>query len=541
MARKAMLGRQVRRLRRERGLSQVALAKQLGISASYLNLIEHNQRPLTLVLQSSLAEAFGIDLQAFSQDEEAKLLAGLRELFADPLFATLDLADAELRELAESAPAVGRAALELYRAYRGARDDVVALGGRLSADSFLSTSPHELRTLLTSIRSFSEILMDYDDLEPDKRQQFIHILVDESQRLSLIINQMLDHAIAAEDSLPARPSLPAEAVGDLLQERDNHFEALEAAAEAFRAEAGLGLPVEPAELARVLETRLLIAVRLVEGPADTAGPWRFEAAGQELVLSSALTASGRSFELARCVALARHGALLDSQLEDAKLGSEAARTLAREVLAGAFAAALLMPYDAFAEAARESRHDVEALQARFGVSFEQCCQRLSSLNRPGARGLPFHFLRVDLAGNLSKRFTASGLQVARFGGLCPRMAVHQAFLTPGRIVTQVAEMPNGSRYFDIACALAKPETGFRAPRRYYAVSLGCESSFASDLVYADGLDPESPAASVPVGITCSLCERADCQQRAAPLILPRGPLSLPESPPDQPAGDRDLD
>ena len=520
MARKAMLGRKVRRLRLERKLSQVALAQRLGISASYLNLIEHDRRPLTLTLQMALADSLGIDVQSLSQDQDARLLAALRELFGDPLFGEAETGEEALRALVEQAPELGRAIVALYRGYRAARDDVVALGERLSADSFLSTSPHELRTLMTSVRSFSEILMDYDDLEQDKRRQFIGILVNETQRLSLIINQMLDYATGPDRAWQEGAARPADEVSDLVQERGNHFAELEEAAEAFRAEAGLGLPVEAGALLAALERGAGLSVRLLRGPVGPGALRRLDAEAGVLLMSDLLAPASRCFEMARGLALARTAPLLDELLDGARVAGKEARSLGREVMAGAFAAAVVMPYEAFAEAAAESRHDIEVLQGRFGVSFEQCCQRLASLNRPGARGLPFHFLRVDLAGNLSKRFTASGMPIARFGGLCPRMAVHQAFLTPGRIVTQLESMPDGSHYFDVARSVTKAAAGYREPHSHYAVTLGCESSFARDLVYADGLDLESAEAGMPVGLTCGLCERRDCGQRAGPLILP---------------------
>ena len=520
MAQRAMLGRQVRRLRRERALSQVALARQLGISASYLNLIEHNQRPLTLALMLKLAETFDIDLQSFAQDADARLLADLREMFGDPLFAGTGPDESELRELVDAAPAAGRGALSLYRGYRSARDDVQALSERLTSESFLSTSPHELRTLMTSIRSFSEILMDYDDLEPDKRQQFIGILVNETQRLSLIITQMLTYASDPQARSPEEAASAAEEVSDFLQDRGNHFEEIEAAAAALRTAVGLGPGASPGDLAEVLRREGKVALELVEGPLPGAVLEHYDAARGLLQLCEALPPASRAFGIAKTLGLSRHRALFESLVEPAGLSSPEARDLACQVLASGFAAALLMPYEAVLEAAVACRYDIERLQARFNASFEQVCRRLATLNRPGARGLPFHFLRVDIAGNLSKRFTASGLQIARFGGVCPRMAVHRAFLSPDRLITQVNEMPGGARYFEIAKVVTKPGASHHEPRSCYAVSLGCELSFARDLIYADDLDLEAPQSAVPVGVTCRLCERLDCRQRAAPPMLP---------------------
>ena len=187
--------------------------------------------------------------------------------------------------------------------------------------------------------------------------------------------------------------------------------------------------------------------------------------------------------------------------------------------AGCAAHALWRPADG---GARQLRYDHRRCcqQQLPGASFEQVCHRLTTLRRLGARGVPFHFLRVDIAGNLSKRFSASGLPIARYGGICPRWNVHAAFLAPGQIRSQVSRLPDDSTYFDIACAVIKADQGYHAPKSYFAIDLGCEISHAPELVYSDGMDLDNPGAVVPVGVTCRLCARADCRQRAQAPILP---------------------
>ncbi|HET8613502.1 MAG TPA: short-chain fatty acyl-CoA regulator family protein, partial [Sphingomonas sp.] len=180
------------------------------------------------------------------------------------------------------------------------------------------------------------------------------------------------------------------------------------------------------------------------------------------------------------------------------------------------AGAILMPYAAFRAEARRVRHDIDRLRHRFGVSFEQACHRLSTLQRPGARGLPFFFCRVDMAGNITKRHSATRLQFARFGGACPLWIVHEAAAIPDRILVQLAEMPEGARYVSIAKGLVKESGSFaRSPRRY-AVALGCEVSEARDFIYADGFDLARPGAATPIGVSCRICPREDCDQRAFP-------------------------
>jgi XRE family transcriptional regulator, fatty acid utilization regulator len=176
------------------------------------------------------------------------------------------------------------------------------------------------------------------------------------------------------------------------------------------------------------------------------------------------------------------------------------------------------PYQAFLAAAKDLRHDLELLAARFGASVEQVAHRLSTLQRPGSKGVPVFFARIDRAGNITKRHSAAKLQFARYGAACPLWNVHQAFETPGRIIRQLAETPDGVRYLCVATELTKGGGGFGAPQRRYAIALGCEVSYAADFVYADGLDLANKAAFDPIGISCRICERAACAQRAVPPL-----------------------
>jgi predicted transcriptional regulator len=210
--------------------------------------------------------------------------------------------------------------------------------------------------------------------------------------------------------------------------------------------------------------------------------------------------------------------LLEATLDLARFQSDTARAIAKIGLANYFAGAALMPYRAFLEAAQETRHDLERLADRFGASIEQVAHRLSTLQRPGLKGIPFFFVRVDQAGTITKRHSATRLQFARFGGACPLWNVHQAFETPGRFLRQLAETPDGVRYLCLARDISKPGGSFNAPVRRYAIGLGCEISHASGLVYADDLDLGNARAYQPIGISCRICERRDCHQRSVPPL-----------------------
>jgi predicted transcriptional regulator/transcriptional regulator with XRE-family HTH domain len=514
-----MLGNRVRRLRHRQGLTQVAMASQLGISPSYLNLIEHNQRALNRPLLLKLSECFDIDLQAFSGNEEARLLADITEIFGDPLFRGLEVESAELNELVGSAPAACQAVLTLYQAYRNAREDLRGLSARLAEDPYLAASSHQLLTLLTSIRSFAEILHDNVDLAARKRQQFVAILVEESEKLTDLVNQLFEF-ITGEGFQDLRGAdSPVDEVTDALHARHNHFPDLEDAAQAVRREIGLSKIGALETLSAALAERHGIAVVL---GAKDAGPDPADGLNGEpasIAIPEALPPSSAVFRVARQLGLSTLDPLFETRLAEPQLSSQTARDMYRRALASYFAAALLMPYDEFLEAACALRYDIDLLARRFGVSFEQVCHRLTTLRRPGAEGVPFHFLRVDIAGNVSKRFSGSGLRIPRYGGTCPRWNVHGAFMRPGRIDRQLACLPDGATYFCVAKTETKPGGGYRAPSSHYSISIGCEVSFAPQLVYADGMDLGNPEVAVPVGVHCRLCERRDCRQRAYPSLV----------------------
>jgi predicted transcriptional regulator len=217
-------------------------------------------------------------------------------------------------------------------------------------------------------------------------------------------------------------------------------------------------------------------------------------------------------------ALIAQGRLLEATLDLARFQTDTARSIAKVGMANYFAGAVLMPYGRFMEAAGETRHDLEELAVRFGASIEQVAHRLSTMQRPGAKGIPFFFVRVDQAGTITKRHSATRLQFARFGGACPLWNVHQAFETPGRFLRQLAETPDGVRYLCLARDVSKSGGSFHAPTRRFAIGLGCEVQHASAVVYADGMDIGTASAYQPIGISCRICERTNCHQRSVPPL-----------------------
>jgi hypothetical protein len=464
MAQTARLGGKIRSLRRRDGLSQVQLAQRLGISPSYLNLIEHDHRQVSAALLIKLAQVLHLDLQALSGENEARLADDLLEVFGDAIFEGHRLSASEVQELVAHSPSVAQAVLALYQAYRGAREGASTLAARISEG---------------------------------------------------------DEAAGID-----RSRLPTEEVSDLVQRHQNYFPELEEGAEMLWRAGTLAGDLYEA-MVRYLDEHHGASVQVEKQAAMRGAVRRYDVEKRRLLLSEVLRRGSRNFQLAYQIGLLTQQPALDRLTRDPLLTTAESRALARVALANYFAGALLMPYERFLEAARAERYDIEVLGNRFRTSFEQVCHRLTTLRRPGAEGVPFHVVRVDVAGNISKRFSASGLRFARFSGACPRWVVFSAFLTPGMLRTQLSQMPDGSTYFWIARTLSRGNGGYHAPRTMLALGLGCEVAYAPELVYADGVDLGNREAIVPVGITCRLCERMDCEQRAFPAL--QHPLEVHEN------------
>ncbi len=453
MSTTARLGPKVRGLRRREGLTQTELAARLEISPSYLNLIEHNQRPLPAPLLVKLAQIFRVELNAFADDSTARLEGDLQEIFGDTLFEDHALTTTDLRELADN-PAAARAVIALYHAYRASAESTRALASTL-----------------------------YD----------------------------------GRDFLGLNPAhLPSEEVSDVIQANLNFFPELEAAAERVTA---LDRKDMYRSLIGYLRSEHGIEVELTPVGRDAGAIRRFDPERKILYLSEVLPPWSRNFQIAHQIGLVDAREVMKQILvrSEKNLTTQESVRLCRVALANYFAAALLMPYTEFLRMAEEVRYDIELLQHHYTASWEQVCHRLTTMRKPGVSGVPFHFVRVDIAGNISKRFSGTGIRFARFSGSCPRWDVHAAFLTPGRIRTQLSKMPDGTAYFCVARTIRK-SFGYASGDALMAVGIGCPVQDARKLVYADGYDLTNLDAAVPIGTTCRLCERLDCEQRAFPAL-----------------------
>ncbi len=450
----SLAGARLRHLREDRGLSQAELARRLQISPSYLNQLERNRRPLTVPVLLRLSEAFGVDAGFFSAQDSSRLIAELREALADEAIA-VRVSASEIAELAVNQPSVARALIALRRRYR---------------DTVAHTS-------------------------------------------ALVGGQGWP---AEEEALNA---MPHEQVRDFFYDRQNYIDGLDTAAEALAAE----LQLTPGEAHGALGERLRRAhgVRVVVEQGGESGGGelrRYDPEARLLRLSAQLRPGQQAFQLATQLALLEHDDLLEETVTTGSFSTGETRTLARIGLAHYYAGALLMPYGRFLGAAEQEQYDVERLADRFGVGFEATCHRLSTLQRPGLRGVPFSFVRVDRAGNISKRQSATGFHFSRGGGSCPLWNVYEAFTTPGRILTQVAQMPDGRSYFWVARTVARKRSGYGTPTKTFALGLGCELRHAHRLVYSRGLDLRDPALATPIGMGCKTCERTACPQRAFPAV-----------------------
>jgi predicted transcriptional regulator/transcriptional regulator with XRE-family HTH domain len=451
--RKLFIGPRFRRLRQQLGLTQTEIASELGVSPSYVNLIERNQRPVTAQVLLRLAEAFELDLKDLASGNEEQAFAELNEVFSDPLFRGIDLPKQEVQDLTHSSPGITHALQRLYGAYVEARRGETLVASRIA------------------------------EREGDGQYR----------------------------------ASPIDRVREIIEANRNHFPDIETAAEAVRAE----LDEKGAGLLAALDARLRErhAIRLRVLPVEAMPNLlrRFDRHRRQLLVSELVEDSGRLFQAAYQIGLEEHGALFERLADAANEKDPETRRHLRVNFANYFAAAVMMPYRPFQESAEQLAYDIAVLGRRFAASFEQVCHRLTTLQRPAARGVPFFMLRVDHAGNVSKRFSSGTFPFSRFGGTCPLWNVHTCFDTPGQIVSQLVELPDGQMYFSVARTVKRAIMPHAQVEPRHAIALGCDVKFAPRLVYAAGRTL-TRAEATPIGVNCRLCERADCAQRAEPPI-----------------------
>lgn len=450
---KVLVGPRLRTLRRERGQTQSEMAATLAVSTAYINLLENNQRSLSVQMLVKLTEAYGVDWRDLLKEDGGARLADLRQALHDPLFRESGPDLQELRSSLDHAPGLAEAFLTLHGAYRQLLEQVMWQKSR-------------------------------------------------TQETDLII------------------SSPESTIHDFFRRNRNHFPELESAAEKIRSDVALSVDDTYGMLKTRLTQRFGVTVRLGK-IAEIGDSLRiYDSAERVLVLSEALDHQNRVFQIVHVLGLIEASDTIAFYMERAALPEARGHARLQAELANYFAAALMMPYKDFLSDAETSKYDLDLLAARFGASYEQVAHRLTTMQREGAQGVPFFFLRVDRAGNVSKRFNATSFMLAEHGGACPRWDVHAALRTPDVTLHQFVELPDGERFFTISRTANRPIFHRAAQDRRLAVALGCEARHAQRIGYAQSFKLDDPDLYAPIGINCHLCPRKSCALRAhQPLVM----------------------
>jgi predicted transcriptional regulator/transcriptional regulator with XRE-family HTH domain len=454
---KTFIGPQLRQLRREHKQTQAEMAKALSISPGYVNLLENNQRSLSVRLLMALADAYQVDWRDIVHDETSNLLAELRNVIRDPMFSS-DVPDLqELRAAIDHAPRLVEYFLSLYGIHRTTVERIMRQGAEGAPEGLLATSAEAV----------------------------IH---------------------------------------DFFRNHSNYFHRLEVAAEQLRA----AEPCDADDTYAVLKARLAnahgIHVRRRAAEEMTQALRVYDRDERIIHLSEALDHPNQVFQLAHVLCLVELQDLLDELTAGSGIVQGTSLARCHIELANYFAAAFLMPYEPFLRAAESTAYDIDRISARFAVSFEQTCHRLTTLQRPGTQGVPFFFLRVDKAGNVTKRFNSTSFHLAEYGGACPVWNIHMAFRTPGVILPQFVELPDGDRFFTISRTADRPAVNFATQDHRLSVALGCEFQYANKLGYAASYNLSDQLMFSRIGINCHLCPRQACSQRAHQPVFMELPL-----------------
>jgi predicted transcriptional regulator/DNA-binding XRE family transcriptional regulator len=521
---RAPIGLRISSRRRALGISQAALARQAGISASYLNLIERNRRQVGGALLLRLAHELGVDIGELSGDAEHRLIAEVDEALADPVLQPAKLG-LDARDLVAQQPGAALAIARLHRAYQGAQSIADDYADRLRTDPLLAELLHRVLSGITAVRSSAEILEEVEDLDEVERRRFLGSITRETRGLTDVARGLIGQF--EQEAKGRRTLSPMRELDDLIFERDNYFAGLEVAAETLRDQIEREGPFGEATLTGLLERRFGVRVVRSSGRELDAlgfpGQYHFNPETRVMWFQTSAIAATRQFQLTRLYAELGASEAIEREVVAPELGTPGARRLAYRALGSYLAGAIVFPYSGFLREAERLRYDIEALRQIYTASFEQVAHRLVTLRRPGEAGVPFGFLRSDPAGRLTKHFPLPGLPMPGAGHACPLWAVYGAFRTPEALVRQVVQFADGSRYLFVAQAHARRVANFRERGAIHtSVMLACDVLHADRTVYATGLDLADPGADVPVGPGCRLCPRRDCPDRQEEALMPGG-------------------
>ena len=459
---KNQIGFKIKNTRRKAGISQADLSEKLGISSSYLNLIESGKRNVNVDLLLKVSDVLNIELKDLSKKEDANLYHDALDLLGDNIFEDLDITNIEVKDLANNNPLIAKALIRLGDFYKKGNKEIYSKVESISEDNitkFKSSFPGE---------AVSDFLQKYNnyfqELEDYSLKVFKSVNSKNKTRHVLLIDYLKNkHKVDVEDIVPS--------------EKDNFAK-------------------------------------------------KYDDNKKKLYLSDYLTLETKKLYAASQIVQLEAMDIIEKQLNDFVFQNEESKNLTIIALINYTAAAILMPYELFFNECKKHRYDLELIQHTFATSFEQVAHRVTCLQNPKMKGIPFHMLRADIAGNISKHLSLSGIQIPRYGGACPRWNIHSAFITPGKIHAALSKMTDGEKYVCIARTVEKGIGRYGVHRSMVSIGLGCEAKYAKDFVYSDQLNLKDDQAAIPIGVNCRTCTRLDCQQRAFPPINKKFKIDL---------------
>ena len=448
------IGPKIKAFRRQLGLQANKLAEELEISPSYLNLIESGKRKIDGDLLLKVCEKLNIQLSDLTTKSDINLENTISEILDDKLFEDLDILGPEVKDLVGTNPKIGRA--------------LVRLG---------------------------DILKKKD-----------HELINKIEKLS---GKIVDNR---------KNSFPGEVISDFLQENKNYFPKLEEFANKVFEKIQVNNRTRYIALCEYLKKEYSITVKDIIPEDGKPFSKIFNNKKKELLLSDYSSLETKKLHAASQIAQEGASKEIDLYLSNFNFPSEESKRLTQVALLNYCGAAILMPYKLFHTECKKLKYDLELLQNTFATSFEQVAHRVTCLQDPKLPGIPFHMLRTDIAGNISKRFSLSGIEIPRYGGACPRWNVYSAFTRPGVIQAAVSKMTNGEKYVCIARTVEKGVGRYGLSKSILSIGLGCEAKYAKQFVYTENLDISDKKTEIPIGVSCRTCDRLDCSQRAFPPL-----------------------
>ncbi len=448
------IGPKIKAFRRQLGIQANKLANELNISASYLALIEGGKRRIDGDLLLKVCDQLKIELSDLTSKAELNLENNISELLSDEIFEDLDILGPEVKDLVNTNPKIAKALIKL-------------------GDNF-KQKDHEL-----------------------------------INRVENISGKIIDSR---------KTAFPGEVVADFLQENKNYFPKLEKFANEIFNQIEVNNRATYLSLCNLLKEKYGVKVKDVLPKDNKPFSKIYKKKDKELLLSDYVALETK--KLYAGAQIAQEGAMdiIEGYLSQFKFPSEESKKLTTVALLNYCGAAILMPYAMFHSECIKQKYDLELLQNTFACTFEQIAHRVTCLQDPKLPGIPFHFLRVDVAGNISKRFSLSGIEIPRYGGACPRWNVYSAFSRPGVIQAAVSKMTNGEKYVCIARTVEKGVGRYGRKKSMLSIGLGCEAKYAKDFIYTENMDLNDKKSEIPIGVSCRTCDRLDCPQRAFPPL-----------------------